>query len=241
VAAIERFPYTVYDAAGDVVDRGKKEVDQFMRIQKVNGQIGESEKKIAERRTQIQQFKVDIGEHAVQMLRAGTLTSPELQALVDQITGTEQQITAEEAVIAEKKAEIEKIKAEDEAAKAQAAAAAAVPTPAASPTVGEPAAVQRPLPAAAAPEAPACAARFCPQCRAAATGSGAFCMQCGAKLMPAVSCRPSPLHAVKAEGAPRGKGRKGGSLRTPAPYIRPISPAFTMSHCMSIILPARSM
>ena len=48
------------------------------------------------------------------MLRAGTLASPELQALVDKIGGIEKEIEAEQAVIAEKKAEIEKIKAEDQ-------------------------------------------------------------------------------------------------------------------------------
>lgn len=38
----------VTKAVGGVVDRGKQEVDQFMRIQKINGEIGQMEKKIAE-------------------------------------------------------------------------------------------------------------------------------------------------------------------------------------------------
>jgi predicted nucleic acid-binding Zn-ribbon protein len=105
----------VTKAVGDVVDRGKKEVDQFVRIQKVNGQIGEIEKKITAFKDQIQQTKVQIGEKAVEMLRAGTLASPDLRAMVDRISGLEHQIGAERAEIVEKKEEIEKIKAEDKA------------------------------------------------------------------------------------------------------------------------------
>jgi len=84
----------VTKAVGDVVDKGKREVDEFVRIQKINGQIGEIEKKITEFRKQIDQTKVEIAEKAVGMVRAGTLTSPDLQAMVDQITGVEQQIAA---------------------------------------------------------------------------------------------------------------------------------------------------
>jgi predicted nucleic acid-binding Zn-ribbon protein len=152
----------VTKAVGGAVDKGKREVDQFVRIQKINGQIGEIEKKIAGFKDQIQQTKVQVGEKAVEMLRAGTLASPDLQAMVDQITGIEKQIAAEQAAIVEKKAEIEKIKAEDEA---QAAAEAAQPQPAA--------------PTAAPPAAPA--VKFCPKCGAPA-GTTPFCSQCGTKL-----------------------------------------------------------
>ncbi len=173
----------VTKAVGDAVDRGKKEVDQFMRIQKINSQIGESEKKISELQAHIQQVKADIGDHAVQMLRAGTLTSPELHALVEQIEATEQQINAEQAVIVEKRAEIDKIKAEDEKpAPVEAEDQAATPAPAAAaPAPGTSA------PAASTPAAVAQSARFCPQCGASAAGSGAFCAQCGARLTVAAS------------------------------------------------------
>jgi hypothetical protein len=135
-----------------------------VRIQKVNSQIGDSEKKINQSRAQIQQTMLKIGERAAEMLRAGTLASPEMQALLDQITGIEQQIAAEEAAIVEKRAEIEKIKAEANTEKSAGAATVEPPAP---PLV----------PAAAAP-----AGRFCPQCGTPAGGSGAFCTQCGAKL-----------------------------------------------------------
>ena len=44
----------VTKAVGDVVDRGKQEVGQFVRIQKINGEIGQMEKKITEFKGQIQ-------------------------------------------------------------------------------------------------------------------------------------------------------------------------------------------
>ncbi len=149
----------VTKAVGDAVDKGKKEVDQFVRIQKINGQIGEIERKIAGFRSQIQQTRTEIGERAVDMLRSGALASPDLQALADRIAGIEQQIAAEQAAIAGKKAEIETIKAED-AARANAPAAPAQPQEA----------------------SPAPAAKFCPHCGAQA-GSAPFCSQCGTKLI----------------------------------------------------------
>ncbi len=155
----------VTKAVGDAVDRGKKEVDQFMRIQKINGQIGEVEKKITDIKNQIQQNKVQIGDTAVEMLRAGTLVSPELQAIVAQIDGFERQIGLEEAEIAEKKAEIEKIKAEDEAQPAASAVAESTPPPV------------PPIPSDASP-----AGKVCPQCAVPLTGTSPFCPQCGTKL-----------------------------------------------------------
>jgi prefoldin subunit 5 len=171
----------VTKAVGGAVDRGKKEVDQFVRIQKINGQIGECERKIAQCKSQIQQITLDIGTHAVEMLRGGTLIAPPLQALVDQIDGVEHQIAAEKAAIAERRADIEKIKAEDAAEKTATAAPESVSAP------PPPAADADRLAAEAAPPPPATAsARFCPQCGASTVGTAAFCMQCGAKLTPAV-------------------------------------------------------
>jgi len=119
----------VTKAVGDAVDRGKKEVDQFVRIQKINSQIGEVENKISESKARIQQTTLKIGEMALEMLRDGTLASPDMQTLRDQIIGIEQQIAAAEAEIAEKRAEIEKIKAEDKAAKTPTTATAEPPPP----------------------------------------------------------------------------------------------------------------
>jgi len=154
----------VTKAVGDVVDRGKAELDQFKRIQKINGEIGEMEKQIAECKSQIQAATQQAGEKAIVLVRAGAIASPDLKAFVDQITGFERQIAAEQAAVAGKKKEIEAIKAEDEAAKAAAEATAAPP-----------------VPASAAPAAPAPSAKVCSVCGASLAGAGAFCPQCGAK------------------------------------------------------------
>jgi chromosome segregation ATPase len=152
----------VTKAVGDAVDKGKAEVDQFMRIQKINGEIGEMEKKIAGLKDQIQAATKAAGEKAIELAKAGAIALPDLKPFVEQITGFEQQIATEETGIAAKKKEIEAIKAEDEAAKAKAAKPA------------EPAAP------VAAPAAPA-AAKVCSACGASLVGAGAFCPHCGAK------------------------------------------------------------
>lgn len=152
----------VSKAVGDVVDRGKKEVDHFVRIQKINGQIGDLEKNIAESKGQIQQTKLKIGEMATEMLRAGTIASPEMKALLDQITGVEQQIVSVEAEINQKRAEIETLKSEAKAAVAPGPAAAEPPAP--------------PVQMDSKPPS-----RFCLNC-GAPVASGAFCGQCGSKL-----------------------------------------------------------
>jgi hypothetical protein len=158
----------VTKAVGDVVDRGKKEVDQFVRIQNINGQIGDLEKTIGKSNGQIQKIQVKIGEMAMEMMRAGALTSPEIKTLLDQITGIQQQIASFEADIKQKRAEVERIKSEDK------------PAAAPSPVVVDPGVP--PPPPTAAPPIPASAAdRLCPQCGAPAV-SGAFCSECGAKL-----------------------------------------------------------
>jgi len=148
----------VTKAVGDVVDRGKKEVDQFVRIQKINSQIGDLEKKTSAAKGQIQLAKVQIGDLAIEMLRAGTLASPEMTALLDQITGIEQQIGSLEAEIGLKRAEIASVRAEGAAVK-----------------VGEPVKAGEPAMDVPPPS------RFCPQCGVPAA-TGAFCPQCGTKL-----------------------------------------------------------
>jgi hypothetical protein len=151
-------------AVGDVVDRGKKEVDQFVRIQRINGQIGDLEKSIQESRGQIQQTKEKIGEIAIEMLRAGTLASQDMQILLDQITGIERQISVRETEITQKKAEIEVIRSEDTKP------LASPPAPATPDTQTPPI-----------PPPPPPVSRICQQCGAPAA-SGAFCAQCGSKF-----------------------------------------------------------
>jgi hypothetical protein len=152
----------VTKAVGDVVDRGKKEVDQFIRIQKINSLIGDLEKKTGAAKGQIQLAKVQIGDVAIEMLRAGTLASPEMTALLDQITEIEQQIGSLEAEIGLKKAEIESVRAEGATVKG-----------------GD--SVKTAEPVMDVPPPPPPPSRFCPQCGAPVT-TGVFCPQCGTKL-----------------------------------------------------------
>lgn len=150
----------VTKAVTSAVDKGKAEVDQFMRIQKINGEIGDLEKKIAGVKAQIEAVTKQAGEKAIAMAKAGEITVPDLKAFADQIAGFEQDIASQEAAIVEKKKAIEAIKAEDDAQKAP------------EPAVEVPAA-----PEAAAPAA----AKFCSACGKPVAGAGAFCPHCGAK------------------------------------------------------------
>src|SRR5512137_3018704 len=104
----------VTKAVTSAVDKGKAEVDQFMRIQKINGEISEIERGIAGLKEQIQTATKLAGEKAITMAKAGEITLPDLKAFADQIAGFEQEIAAQETAIAEKKKAIEAIKAEDE-------------------------------------------------------------------------------------------------------------------------------
>lgn len=155
-------------AVGDVVDRGKKEVDQFVRIQKINSHIGDLEKNIGECNGQIQQSKITIGEMAMEMLQAGTVSSPEMKTLADRIAGIRQQIASLNEEISLKKSEIESIKAEGKSV---------VPP---SPVMPEPSPSPLPPPPPP-PPAPAAADSYCPQCGTRA-GSGQFCTECGTRL-----------------------------------------------------------
>jgi hypothetical protein len=150
----------VTKAVGEVVDRGKKEVDQFVRIQKINGQIGDLEKGVREYGDHIQQIKAKIGEMAIEMLQAKTLSSPEMSALLDQITGLQQQIASSEADITLKRTEIERIKAEGKPS-----------------TPPNPVVVDSAVP----PPPPSASDRFCPKCGVRG-GAGSFCSECGTKL-----------------------------------------------------------
>ena len=182
----------VTKAVGDAVDKGKKDIDQFMRIQKINGEISAVEAKVAELKTQVQQNAQSAGQKAIDMVRAGSLSSPDLQTFVDKLAGIEKQIAAEQASVLAKKADIERIKAEDEAPAAApppAPAVPAVPTaPPAAPVAAAPMAPP-PLPATPPPDEgrtapivpPLPEASACPQCGKPLTG-GAFCTECGAKV-----------------------------------------------------------
>ncbi len=165
----------VTKAVGDVVDKGKKDVDQFVRIQKINSEIRGIERKIADFQNQIDQAKQAAGDKAIELLRSGTLAAPPLQPFVEQVRHFEDQIAAERAAIDARQADIARIKTE------HAAEHAAEAAPDESSPVLPPPPVAVPPIAAEAPRA--ADERKCVQCGATLSG-GAFCPQCGAKQTP---------------------------------------------------------
>lgn len=160
----------VSKAVGDAMDKGKKDVEQFVKIQKINSEIGGVEKRIRDFEHQIEQAKQAAGERAIDLVRSGALVSPELQQFVDQVQGFEGQIEAERAAIAAKRAAIERMKAEHAAEHAaERGTPAAAPPPVAADTVP-------PSTAAVGHEGTVCG-----QC-GARLAAGAFCPECGAKV-----------------------------------------------------------
>jgi len=172
----------VTKVVGDAVDRGKKDLDQFMRIQKVNGKISAIETKVSGLRSQVQQVRQEAGTQAIDLVKAGSLQVPELQVFVERLASVDQQIALEEAAILEMKADIERIKAEHPPEQA-----ASVSTPAAPPSAPViPPPLPFPSPGTALPPAPAVpplpqSASVCPQCGQPVT-AGEFCTECGGKL-----------------------------------------------------------
>jgi hypothetical protein len=166
----------VTKAVGEVVDKGKKDVDQFVRIQKVNSEIRAIERKVADLQNQIDQAKQAAGEKVIELVKAGTLVSPELQPFLEQVRGFENQIAVERAAIAGKESDIAQIKAEHEADHAAAAGPAPVtpPPPVASSAPAPAPVIPPPIPTAATEP------KVCAQCGAPLTG-GPFCPRCGAK------------------------------------------------------------
>jgi hypothetical protein len=179
----------VTKAVSETVDRGKKEVDQFMRIQKVKGEIGKEEEGIRAATARAQQVKQEIGDEVIARLKAGTLVDAGLQAQAARVAAIDGEIDGHHAVIAEKRSEIARIEAEGTATAAApqappvpaASTAPAVPPPLPGPVSAPPTvAVPPPLPPPG--PAPSPVTTACSQCGAVIAASSAFCTECGAKL-----------------------------------------------------------
>ena len=191
-------------AVSDTVDRGKKEVDQFMRIQKVKGDIGREEQAIRDAGARAQQVKQEIGDLVIARLKAGTLADAELQAQADRVAEIDGEVAGHHAVIGEKRAEIARIEAESAAPEVPAAPAPPPPLPAA------------PVAPAAVPAVPASVA-VAPPPLPAARGAG---LRAGGTprhdRVPAVRgdhrCERLVLHGVRSEA---GVGSWAAPVRAP--------------------------
>lgn len=183
----------VTKAVSETVDRGKKEVDQFRRIQKVKGEIGEAERSIEEARNRIQQVKLRLADTALDLLASGALANPALAVFVEQLATIDKEIDASQALVLEKRAEIDRIKAEDStpdagvvatppraAASQPAATAPQQPPPPQATPADEPAdapGFPPPLPAAA-----SASIKTCPACGHQVGEKTVFCGECGTKI-----------------------------------------------------------
>jgi hypothetical protein len=185
-------------AVSDTVDRGKKEVDEFMRIQKVRGEIAETERRIQSATNRIGEIEREIGQRTVALLKSGALAQPDLLAMAEPIAEFERDIETARGVIAAKNVEIEQIKAEGDrpAGPTSAPAASDVPTPPAAPTPVEtwnspgaaPDVPAPPPPVVPPPIMPpplptpdvAARPRFCSQCGKPVAATAATCGECGA-------------------------------------------------------------
>lgn len=96
------------------VDKAKKEAERMTRVAKIRGEIRELQREIGEQEAQIQAAKVQLGERALEMIKAGSLKAPDLQPIIDQIGEAETQIGAHQEAIAEKEATIEALRAESD-------------------------------------------------------------------------------------------------------------------------------
>ncbi len=137
-------------------DKAAFEADRLLRVTQAQSAL-----KALERDLEAQMAA--IGQQAVALYDAGTLTQPELLAILPQIDTLRQQIAAQEA-------EVERIRQEK-------------PPEAPAPAEEEP--PQAPAPAQEEPpEAPAPApqGRLCPQCQSELPADVRFCPECGARV-----------------------------------------------------------
>ena len=180
------------EVVSEVVDDSKDAIDRMSSVNTLKGEIRDFEKLIEELQAQIQAVKVQLGEKAMGMLKAGTLDDPELHSFIEQVEGFEQQIAGHKEGIAEKEAAIEQIQveaeeekqakaaAQEEAAQAKAEAKTAAEAEAKATAEAEAKAVAEAADQVAA-AAPAVTGTVCPQCGEAMPEDAVFCPNCGGK------------------------------------------------------------
>lgn len=141
------------------VDRAKFEADKFQKTTKLQGEINDLKR-------QIDGSRMEFGDRAIQLFRAGQIQSPTLGELLRALDALQAGVTLKE----------------EELKRAQAEVFVEPPQPARSaaqhvPIVNEPAQAPptAPLPGQAA------GMKFCPNCRFQMPTSAVFCPNCGAR------------------------------------------------------------
>jgi hypothetical protein len=141
------------------VDRAKFEADKFQKTARLQSELNELKQRIDANR-------MDFGDRAIQLYRAGQIQSPSLGELIKAIDSLQASVTLKEE-------ELKAAQAEVFIEKAPPAAPAAQHVP----ITSEPPLARPPAPG----QAPA-GMKICPNCQFQMPGSAMFCPNCGTRL-----------------------------------------------------------
>jgi hypothetical protein len=153
------------------IERAKFEKEKIQRTLKLEGELNELKKQLDGKR-------LEFGDRALDLYRAGMIQSPTLGSLLREIEGFQQKMTLkeEELKLAQGEQFVEPAAPPPPAPQAQQvpiSVAPAQPAPAPQPAP--------PPPAAAAPQ-PAGATKACPSCQFQMPATAVFCPNCGTRV-----------------------------------------------------------
>jgi hypothetical protein len=137
------------------VDRAKFEAEKFQKTTKLQNEINELKR-------QCDANRLDFGDRAIQLFRAGQIQSPTLGELLKAIDALQSSITLKEEELKQAQADV-----------------FIEPTPGTVPVQNVPISTEVP---ASAPTQAAAGMKFCPNCRFQMPVTAAFCPNCGARL-----------------------------------------------------------
>jgi hypothetical protein len=137
------------------VDRAKFEAEKFQKTTKLQNEINELKR-------QFDSNRLDFGDRAIQLYRAGQIQSPTLGELLRAIDALQSSITLKEEELKQAQAEI-----------------FVEPAPGTAPMQNVPITTES---SASSPAQAAAGMKFCPNCHFQMPVTAAFCPNCGARL-----------------------------------------------------------
>jgi hypothetical protein len=151
------------------LDRVKFEADKFQRVARIQGALSDLRKQIDARR-------LELGDRAIELYRAGQIQSATLGEILQAIEALQRSLTLKEE-------ELKQVQAETYVEPARPAdAPQPVPVSAEPPPAATPAAAPPPAPASTAGPTPAPVTKACPNCGFQMPGTSRFCPACGARV-----------------------------------------------------------